>query len=75
VRYYQQLARAKWDVIHDIEEKLIYAPFKREWECYKRIKGPFTFGPSTLEQIIPAIIFLSSFLFGVAWLAQTLLGS
>lgn len=68
VRFYQELARAKWDVVHEIEKGLVFAPFTTEWKCYKRIKRPFTFGPSTLEQIIPALIFIFSFGYGAIWL-------
>lgn len=68
VRYYQQLAKAKWDVIHEIEDKLCFQPFKREWELYKTRKSPFTFGPSTLEQVVPALIFIASAAYGLMWL-------
>lgn len=74
VRFYQHLASAKWKVIHEIEESLTYAPFKREWELYKATKGPFTFGPSTLEQIIPALIFLATTSYGVVWLVRKFVG-
>lgn len=68
VRYYQQLAKAKWDVIHEIEDRLAFQPFKREWQLYKQRKKPFTFGPSTLEQIVPAAIFVGSSAYGLNWL-------
>jgi hypothetical protein len=68
VRFYQQLAKFKWMVIHEIEKGLIYQPFTREWELYKMKKGAFTFGPSTLEQLIPAIIFVATFTYGFIWL-------
>jgi hypothetical protein len=68
VRYYKQLANAKWAVVHEIEAELPYAPFTREWQLYKSKKGWFTFGPSTLEQIVPALIFLASAIYGAAWL-------
>lgn len=67
VRYYQQLAKAKWDVIHEIEDSLAYQPFKREWQIYKAQKRPFTFGPSMLEQIIPALIFCGALAHGTIW--------
>lgn len=67
VRFYQNLAKAKWDVVHEIESMLIYAPFKREWEIYKSEKHLLSFGPSTLEQIIPALIFTSTFIYTLAW--------
>jgi len=72
VRYYKQLANAKWTVVHEIEAQLPYAPFKREWELYKARKAPFTFGPSTLEQIVPCLIFLGSAAYGFAWLFSAL---
>jgi hypothetical protein len=72
VRYYKQLANAKWTVVHEIEAQLPYAPFKREWELYKACKGRFTFGPSTLEQVVPALIFLASTLYGLVWLVRSL---
>lgn len=68
VRFYQQLANAKWKVIHEIEEHLTYQPFKREWDLYKKDKGAFTFGPSALEQVIPAMIFLATSVYGGMWL-------
>lgn len=68
VRFYQQLAKSKWDVIHEIEEKLPFKPFKREWELYESNKDPFTFGPSTLEQIIPAIVFMVTLLYSGFWI-------
>lgn len=64
VRYYQQLAKAKWIVIHEIEEELAFQPFKKEWQLYKKNKDPFTFGPSTLEQIVPALVFLITTAYG-----------
>lgn len=70
VRFYQQLADAKWKVIHEIEDRLAYQPFKREWELYKQNKGPVTFGPSTLEQVIPALIFLATAIYGLIWLVR-----
>ena len=63
VRYYQQLAKWKWQVIQEIERELEFQPFTREWELYKARKSRFTFGPSTLEQIIPAAIFVSTLLY------------
>lgn len=70
VRYYQQLAKAKWTVIHEIEEELAFKPFKREWQLYKDHKQGFTFGPSTLEQVIPALIFLASTAYGAIWVVR-----
>lgn len=74
VRYYQQLAKAKWDVIHEIEGRLVFQPFKREWQLYKQRKKPFTFGPSTLEQIVPASIFVGSCAYGLYWLLDQVIG-
>jgi hypothetical protein len=73
VRFYKQLANAKWKVVHEIEVKLPYAPFTREWQLYKTQKHRFTFGPSTLEQVIPALIFCSAALYGLALLISFLL--
>ena len=73
VRFYQQLANAKWKVIHEIEGHLVYQPFKREWELYKKNKGAFTFGPSALEQVIPALIFIATAIYGLAWVFHRLL--
>jgi hypothetical protein len=68
VRFYQNLAKAKWEVVHEIESKLPFAPFTREWDLYKNERHFFTFGPSTLEQIIPAIVFIGTFGYAVMWL-------
>jgi len=75
VRFYQQLASAKWQVIHEIEDNLIFKPFKREWEIYNKEKGYFTFGPSTLEQIIPALIFISTLIYCFIWIKKELLSA
>jgi hypothetical protein len=68
VRFYKQLANAKWAVVHEIERELPCAPFTREWELYKAGKAHFTFGPSTLEQVVPALIFIASAIYGAIWL-------
>jgi hypothetical protein len=67
VRYYKQLANAKWAVVHEIEAELPFAPFKREWDLYKTQKGWLTFGPSTLEQVIPALIFCAAAAYALVW--------
>lgn len=69
VRYYKQLANAKWAVVHEIEAQLPYAPFTREWELYKKCKDRFTFGPSTLEQVVPAVTFVAAAIYGVLWVS------
>ena len=73
VRYYQQLAKAKWTVIHEIEDELAFQPFKREWHLYKKCKQRFTFGPSALEQVVPALIFFASAIYGVIWCLGSIL--
>lgn len=72
VRYYQQLAKAKWAVIHEIENELQFQPFKREWQLYQERKQRFTFGPSTVEQVVPALIFLAAAFYGLTWLIRVL---
>lgn len=67
VRFYQNLAVAKWKVILEIEDKLYFQPFKREWELYKSEKHSLSFGPSTLEQIVPAFIFVGTLIYTIAW--------
>jgi hypothetical protein len=57
------LAKAKWEVIQEIEEKLDFAPFTKEWDIYYSRKDAFTFGPSTLEQIIPGAIFIATLIY------------
>jgi hypothetical protein len=74
VRFYKQLANAKWAVVHEIEAQLPYAPFTREWELYKAKKARFTFGPSSLEQVAPALIFLASTIYGIIWILRSLCG-
>lgn len=73
VRYYQQLAKSKWAVIHEIEERLPYAPFTKEWQLHKANKSFFTFGPSTLEQVLPGLIFCAAAIYGAEWAADHLL--
>lgn len=71
VRFYQQLSKSKWKVIHEIEEKLVLAPFKREWNYHENSKGRFTYGPSTIEQVIPALIFVASLAYGLYWICKS----
>lgn len=68
VRFYQQLAKAKWEVVQEIERSLPYQPFTREWALFKKARGPLAFGPSTIEQIIPALIFIATATYIVLWL-------
>ena len=60
VRFYQQLARWKWKVVQEIEEELCFQPFTREWALFRECRGILAFGPSTLEQFIPALVFLAT---------------
>lgn len=66
VRFYSKLAKAKWEVIHEIENSLAYRPFTREWELFDQQNPSFKIGPSDLEQIIPALIFLVSAGYGMS---------
>jgi hypothetical protein len=72
VRFYQKLAKAKWEVVKEIETRLPFQPFTREWEIYQKANHKFTFGPSTLEQVIPALIFIGTVAYAVTLICQTL---
>ena len=63
VRFYQQLAKWKWKVVEEIEVELAAKPFTREWELFKKCRGPLAFGPSTLEQVIPALVFMGTVIY------------
>jgi hypothetical protein len=70
VRFYQQIAYAKWKVVCEIEKELSISPFTDEWNIYRNEKRFFTFGPSNLEQVIPGSIFITTFLYSLYWLVE-----
>ena len=64
---YRSLNTAKFQVIHDIEKQLPFAPFDAEWEQLKRGKVSAVHIPfSKVESIVPLVFMI---LHGVAFVA------
>ncbi len=57
IRYFRNLAKAKFKVIAELESDFDIKPFEREWEYYKLERGGFKIGLTHLELIIPIVIF------------------
>jgi len=60
IRYFRNLAKAKFKVISEFEENFEIKPFFREWKYYKQEKGGLKIGLTHLELIIPITIFVVS---------------
>lgn len=64
VRFLKNLAKAKFHVINQLEERLSYHPFKEEWRCFKKHRTDgkrtwFQFELSQIEMFVPLIILAS----------------
>ncbi|WP_207060932.1 hypothetical protein [Motiliproteus sp. SC1-56] len=72
-RSYQTLTKARYEVIHEMEQRLPYAPYTREWA---RIKGDRNYRAyrsiAGLEALIPRIF---AALYGVMMAAYVLAGT
>lgn len=60
VRFFAKLAKAKWDVVDEIEEELNVQPFRREWELFRASKSKLDIGPAKLEQFTPILAILTA---------------
>ena len=59
IRSYRQLNSGKFKALHELEEKLAYPFFKREWELLEEGKELKTYWRLTVvETFVPAIFFL-----------------
>ena len=58
---YKQLNAAKFGVIHEIESRLDFAPFRREWELLGAGREHYHF--STIERAVPIIFCVLHVLF------------
>ena len=65
LRYLRRVAKAKFRVIGELEVKLSYQPFKREWLFIKKSK----FSPelTLIEMAVPSIIFLISLIYIIVY--------
>lgn len=55
IRSYRQLNSGKFDMLHEIEEKLQYQPFKREWHFLGEGRNLKIYSKlTTVESILPA---------------------
>ncbi len=60
IRSYRQLNSGKFNALHELEEKLAYPFFRREWESLGEGKERKTYWKlSVVETFVPAIFFLS----------------
>lgn len=71
IRYFKNLAKAKFKVIDELEDTFEIKPFKHEWEYYKKEKSVLRLGLTQLELIIPAFIFIISSTYVAYWLFQS----
>ncbi len=64
---YRQLNRGKYKIIHEIEQRLPAAPFRREWDVLGHGKDKTRYRPiSELEQAIPVaflLVYLALFVY------------
>lgn len=64
IRSYRQLNTGKFDILHELEQKLDYPFFKREWELLERGKYRNRYWKLTVvEKFLPTIFFLLFFFF------------
>ena len=55
IRSYKQLNSGKFDMLHELEEKLSYQPYKREWYFLREGKDLKIYSKlTTVESILPA---------------------
>jgi len=73
ILYFRRLAKAKWDVVHDIESNFEHQPFYKEWRKLKEQSNYISFGLTHLEMFVPFAICLSSTLYLVFRLQQVVL--
>jgi len=67
-RSYRQLNTGKFEALHEIEERLTYPFFKREWELLERGRDFRRYWKLTVvENFLPAILFI--LLAFIAWAA------
>lgn len=72
IRSYRQLNSGKFKPLHELEEKLAYPFFKREWELLEEGENPNKYWKLTVvETFVPAIffsVFTVVFLIGICLL-------
>lgn len=57
IRSYKQLNSLKFKVIHEIEQKLPFNCFEREWEILKEEEDSFSYlRLSKIEQVVPILL-------------------
>ena len=73
IRSYRQLNSGKFKPLHELEEKLAYPFFKREWELLEEGENPNKYWRLTVvETFVPAIfggVFFIMFVIGLGLLA------
>lgn len=63
IRSYRQLNKGKFDALHELEEKLAYPFFKREWELLEEGKNKSRYWKLTIVETFLPISFFLLFLF------------
>ena len=61
IRSYRQLNSGKFKPLHELEEKLAYPFFKREWELLEEGENPNKYWKLTVVETFVPIIFFSLF--------------
>ncbi len=63
IKYFRNLAKAKFKVIEELENDFVIKPFAKEWEFYKSGGSRFKISLTHIELIIPVMIFIVSTLY------------
>jgi len=58
IQSYRQLSEAKFEVIHELEQKLPFPCYDREWEVLEKRRGERYFQLTRIEKIVPLILSL-----------------
>ena len=66
IRSYRQLNSGKFDALHELEEKLAYPFFKREWELLEEGKSRSRYWRLTVVETILPFIFASLYIVLIA---------
>jgi hypothetical protein len=75
IRSYKDLNTAKFKVIHEIEQKLPFAPYDLEWEKVGRGKNPELYLPFTHIEICVPWVFFSIHAFVVVFIFLKTVGT
>lgn len=70
VKYFRNLAQAKFKVIAELEKDFPIAPFKIEWEKFKRRRNLISL--THLEMVVPTLVFILATIYIIFWMCSKL---